>query len=126
MAKLSVLALSLLILGFISMVVIASEEAFVKPTPIDTWYDQPLPPQVRPGYYKFLGDCIHKTTKAYELKISKAIFRNRKLNDPLCCKKVMEADFLCNRALSFILALFDKFKLKLSRFIRIDNTENPS
>ncbi|GAB2228155.1 hypothetical protein Droror1_Dr00009985 [Drosera rotundifolia] len=110
MAMATILVMLLFILGSISMVAMAQEEVFKKPAPTDTWYGQPLPSQPRPGYYKFLGDCIDKTTKACGLKISKAIFENGKLNDPLCCKKVVEAGFLCNRSLSFILALFDKFK----------------
>ncbi|GAB2293647.1 hypothetical protein Dimus_027860 [Dionaea muscipula] len=90
--------------------VIAQEEVFEHPTPVDTWFGLPLPPQPRPGYYKYLGDCIDKTTKACGLKITKAIFGSGKLNDPSCGKKIVEAGYLCNRALSYILAKFDKFK----------------
>ncbi|GAB2293596.1 hypothetical protein Dimus_027810 [Dionaea muscipula] len=42
--------------------------------------------------------------------ISTAIFGSGKLNDVNCCRKVVEAGYLCNRALSYILAKFDKFK----------------
>ncbi|GAB2293597.1 hypothetical protein Dimus_027809 [Dionaea muscipula] len=110
MAKASVLAVLFFVLCSISVVVIAQEEVFENPTPIDTWFGLPLPPQPRPGYYKYLGDCIDMTTKICGLKISTAIFGSGKLNDVNCCRKVVEAGYLCNRALSYILAKFDKFK----------------
>ncbi|GAB2302699.1 hypothetical protein Dimus_036696, partial [Dionaea muscipula] len=115
----STLSILLLVLGSISMMVMAQEEDFENPTPSDTWFGLPLPPQPRPGYYKYLGDCIDKTTKACGVKIAKTIFGNGKLNDPSCCRKVVEAGYLCNRALSYILAKFDEFKPQLPDLSRM-------
>ncbi|GAB2288809.1 hypothetical protein Dimus_023120 [Dionaea muscipula] len=90
--------------------VIGDEDAFESPTPIDTWFGLPLPPQPRPGYYKYLGDQYRQDYPSMRVKISKAIFGNGKPDDSACCKKVVEAGYLCNRALTYILAKFDKFK----------------
>ncbi|GAB2276304.1 hypothetical protein Dimus_011036 [Dionaea muscipula] len=117
----STLSILLLVLGSISMMVMAQEEDFENPTPSDTWFGLPLPPQPRPGYYKYLGDCIDKTTKACGVKIAKTIFGNGKLNDPSCCRKVVEAGYLCNRALSYILAKFDKFKPQAAKIYQNGN-----
>ncbi|GAB2288764.1 hypothetical protein Dimus_023076 [Dionaea muscipula] len=104
------LLMILMVMVYEAKMVIGDEDAFESPTPIDTWFGLPLPPQPRPGYYKYLGDCIDKTTQACGVKIAKAIFGNGKLDDSACCKKVVEAGYLCNRALTYILAKFHKFK----------------
>lgn len=122
MEKVSVAAVLALVLSSIAIVAIAQEEVFVKPTPSDAWFGLKFPPQPRPGFYKFLGDCIDKTTKSCGVKISKVIFGNGKLNDPSCCQKVVQAGFLCNRSLSFILAKFDKFKPQAVKIHQNGNT----
>ncbi|GAB2288808.1 hypothetical protein Dimus_023119 [Dionaea muscipula] len=99
-----------MVMVYEAKMVIGDEDAFESPTPIDTWFGLPLPPQPRPGYYKYLGDRIDKTTQACGVKISKAIFGNGKSDDSLVVKRSWKQDIFAIAALTYILAKFDKFK----------------
>ncbi|GMH18249.1 hypothetical protein Nepgr_020090 [Nepenthes gracilis] len=110
MEKISIMMALMVALFCGVMTTIAQEVRFEKPDPKDTWYGLPLPPQPRPGYYKFLGECIDKTTQACGIQIIDAIFEGKVLEDQECRKKVVEAGYLCNRALSYILGKFEAFK----------------
>ncbi|GMH18256.1 hypothetical protein Nepgr_020097 [Nepenthes gracilis] len=78
------------------IIAIAQEVRFTKPNPNDTWYGLPLPPQPRPGYYKYLGDCIDKTTQSCGIQIIDAIFEGSHVQatplDPKTCLKVPAED----------------------------------
>ncbi|GMH18251.1 hypothetical protein Nepgr_020092 [Nepenthes gracilis] len=121
MEKISIMMVLMFVLSYGVMVTIAQEVRFTKPNPNDTWYGLPLPPQPRPGYYKYLGDCIDKTTQACGIQIIDAIFEANLLKDHDCRAKVLEAGYLCNRALSYTLGKFDAFKSEASYIVQSSN-----
>lgn len=85
-------------------------DSFLKPLPTDPWFNLTLPLEPRPGYFSFLGECIDKTTRPCCTQVFDAIFKKILVNDSSCCRKIIGANYICNRSFSFILGQFDKFK----------------
>lgn len=92
------------------IIMVNASESFVKPAPTDPWFNSTLPPEPRPGYYRFLGDCIDKITKSCHIQVFDAIFKEILVNDLSCCQNIIKANYTCNRSLSYIFGRFDIFK----------------
>lgn len=75
----------------------------------DPWWGQILPPQPRPGYYKFLGDCVDMLGGQCGVKVFTYIFENENIGAP-CCRKVKKMGLLCSKALALTLGQIDRFK----------------
>ena len=85
-----------------------NEKPPIETEPDDPWYGQPIPPQPRPGYYKFLGDCIDGLTRKCGKEIAHYIFENKEVDRP-CCQNLQKMGQLCSKSLSFTLTQFPKF-----------------
>lgn len=94
-----------------------SEVPPIKTEPDDPWYGQKLPPQPRPGYYRYLGHCIDVLTRSCGKQIDHYIFED-KVVDRHCCHNLQKMGKLCSKAISFTLGQIAKFKPQAAKIIQ--------
>lgn len=110
MAGFPTMAVLFLVYGAIMLTtqVVPTAAGMVVAVPSDPWFNQTLPPQPRPGFYKYLGDCIETLTKPCGLEMANYVFKNKAIRIP-CCTKVKVMGQLCSKSLSFTLTQIQKF-----------------